>query len=112
MGNVGVLLDRTLIQRLIEARPTRPGFIFRLRAEKRLPAAHAGVSPGIFGLVILAGESWFSASFAGDEELLRREFLLPIGFSFLDLVLHMPLIIPELERQDRCLPLSVQQRFI
>src|SRR5436305_1882381 len=70
---------------LIETRPARPRVELRLRIEQRRPAAHAVIRARFVIVPMLAGKSALGARLARHVILLRRELLLPLSFSLLDL---------------------------
>src|SRR5688572_13795473 len=84
VGAVRFELDGLLIGRLPEARPTAAGLELRVGAEELGAAARAAVRPGLFAVVILAGESAFGAFLASDLVLLGSERGFPIGFGFFE----------------------------
>src|SRR5881628_4274512 len=88
VGTVSMFLDRAFLYRLVETWPAGAGFILRFGAEERLPATGAHVHSGIFRLVVFAGKRRLGSGLAHDLKLLRREFLLPFGFGFLDFLSH------------------------
>src|SRR5260370_24649922 len=89
---IRMLGDHAFGHRLVKARPAGAGVKLGVLAEQRLSAAHAGVHPPVFGLVIFPSEGRLRSRLAGDLILLGRELLLPLGFGFLDFLSHVRLM--------------------
>src|SRR3984957_14458578 len=68
--------------------------IFRVRAEQRLPAAHANERAFRFRVRELATEGRFSSLLAGDVVLLVRQLGFPLGILFLYFVAHDSILRP------------------
>src|SRR5918998_3497017 len=88
-------LDVPLVYRLPEARPARPGVVFRLGAEERRPASHAGVDAFALVVPILAREGPLGALHPGYAVLLGGEPILPLLFRSLYLprrICHTPIL--------------------
>src|ERR1700716_3352550 len=76
---VGLRGHGVLRERLVETRPTAPGFELRLRAEQRIPAAGTLVNARIVRVGIFAGKRSLSPLLAQDVILLRRQRLFPFS---------------------------------
>jgi hypothetical protein len=88
MRHIRVLLNRTFRQRLIKTRPSRARLILCLRAEQRLSATHARIRACVFRLVVLSRERRLRPRLPRDIVLLRRQFLLPFRFCFINFGRH------------------------
>src|SRR5579863_1515244 len=72
---------------LIVAGPARSGMIFCIRAEQRLPAAHAHVCALLLRILVFAQERRFRAFLPRHVILLGRQLCLPIAIALLNFVL-------------------------
>jgi hypothetical protein len=88
VARVGFGLDGFLAGGSIKAGPSGAGVIFRVGAKKGLAATSALVGAGRFSVGILTGERGLSSLLPGHIVLIRREFLLPIGFVLGDFFGH------------------------
>src|SRR5579863_6639158 len=71
---------------LIVAGPSRSGMVFCIRAEQRLPAAHAHVGALLLRILVFARERRFRAFLPGHVILLGRQLCLPIAIALLNFV--------------------------
>src|SRR5690606_8743101 len=93
---IAVLFDRALFGRPREARPARAAVELGVAREQRLPACGADVFSRGLVLLVLAGESPFSARLAQDLVLLRRQPFAPLGVGQYQLLGHRGLLFGEI----------------
>ena len=74
--------------RLPVARPARAGMEFRVRTEKRLAAADAGIDSIGLGIFVFAGEGRLGSLLARHEKLFVVQLRTPLRIALLDFFAH------------------------
>ena len=77
------VFDHIFVDRLPEAGPTGPRFVFGFRIEQGRAAANATVDADVVAIPVFAGKSRLSAALAANFKLLGRQFFAPFVVGFL-----------------------------
>src|SRR5579863_4473018 len=88
IAGILVLLDLSLVRRLIETRPSRSRIELGRRIKQGFPTTNTVVRSRILGFPVLASKGRLCSRLASHAVLFGRQLLFPLGLAFCDFLCH------------------------